>query len=565
MNKFLLLLASIALLLTGAIIYAQTAPIAAWGNNDYAQCNVPANLAEVTAVDGGNYHSLALKADGAVVAWGDNTYGQGVTPAGLTGVRAVAAGIWHNLALMEDGTVFAWGNNGSDRCAVPAGLTGVKAVAAGYLHSLALTEGGTLIGWGGNGSGQRNPPAGLAGVTAIAAGMGHSLALKEDGMVVAWGANTYGQCAVPAGLTGVIAIDTRGYHNLALKDDGTVVAWGRNNDGQCNVPAGLSGVIAISAGGAYSLALKSDGTVVAWGVNNDGQCAVPPELGFVSALAAGYYHTLALAQSNAPPVANAGADQEIEGTGPFTTVCLDGSGSSDPDGDELAYEWKDGGNTIIGESACIVIEQGVGAAIYTLTVTDPDGLAVTDTVSVIVRDTTPPEITTPFSLTGYVAYSSGAKIEFIPTPSAVDLVDGPVAVDSDPPSGSIFPIGYSQVTCTAVDAAGNRVTTAFPVHVIYQWSGLEFPGGKAGGKAGGTVVLKFRLTGVSAGLTDCAATLAYGTDADGPFTHTGDFRYDGEDDQYICNWKTKGLAPGVYLLQVDLGDDWPYVYQVELR
>src|SRR5262249_3234272 len=34
------------------------------------------NLANVVAVTGGEYHSLALKADGTVFAWGGNDYGQ---------------------------------------------------------------------------------------------------------------------------------------------------------------------------------------------------------------------------------------------------------------------------------------------------------------------------------------------------------------------------------------------------------------------------------------------------------------------------------------------------------
>lgn len=568
MALFRILMICLLLALTGLILHAQTVSVIAWGQNTYGQCSVPSDLADVQALDGGNWHSLALKTDGTVIAWGHNSFGQGSVPDGLSGVRAIAAGNWHNLALKEDGTVFAWGDNSYGQCAVPAGLSGVIAVAAGYTHSLALKEDGTVVGWGSNSAGQRNPPVGLNRVVAIAAGMNHSLALKDDGTVVAWGANGYVQRTVPEGLDDVVAIDTAGYHNLALKSDGTVVAWGRNDNGQCNVPAGLTGVTAIAAGGSHSLALKSDGTAVAWGLNGDGQCTIPTEVGPMSAIAAGYFHNLALAlpplvQTNAPPVADAGPDQVIEATGPLTTVSLDGSASDDPDGDALSFVWKDGSDTVIGNTAVVAVEQRVGTALYTLTVTDEDGLAATDTVSITVQDTTPPVIIAPEFVMGYVSCSSGTVLTFGAT--AVDLVDGVVPVDCTPPSGDMFPIGMSEVTCRAADAAGNLAVASFPAYVIYDWSGLLFPGNKTEFKAGSTAALKFRLTGASAGITDCTATLGFSRSADGPFQPAGAFRYDAESDQYVCTWKTKGLAAGDYWLLVDLGDDWPYVYHIRLR
>jgi hypothetical protein len=32
------------------------------------------------------------------------------------------------------------------------------------------------------------------------------------------------------------------------------------------------------------------------------------------------------------------------------------------------------------------------------------------------------------------------------------------------------------------------------------------------------------------------------------------FRYDASSGQYLFKWSTKGLSPGTYLLQIDLGD-----------
>src|SRR5581483_3884292 len=46
--------------------------------------------------------------------------------------------------------------------------------------------------------------------------------------------------------------------------------------------------------------------------------------------------------ANRPPIATAGNNQQLECNGPSGTfVSLDGSGSSDPDGDALTYEWQD--------------------------------------------------------------------------------------------------------------------------------------------------------------------------------------------------------------------------------
>ena len=71
----------------------------AWGANGNGQSAVPAGLSGVVAVAAGNYHSLALKADGTVVAWGDNEYGQSATT-GLRGAVAVSDGHVHSLAVV---------------------------------------------------------------------------------------------------------------------------------------------------------------------------------------------------------------------------------------------------------------------------------------------------------------------------------------------------------------------------------------------------------------------------------------------------------------------------------
>ncbi|HWX22605.1 MAG TPA: hypothetical protein VN578_22105 [Candidatus Binatia bacterium] len=323
--------------------------ITSWGNNQYGQRNIPANLNNAIALGASVTHSIALLANGTVVAWGAGTtnnpgdgvdFGQSLVPTGLSNVTAVSAGYLHNLALKNDGTVVAWGAGmtnagiGADfgQSIVPAGLSNVIAVSAGGYHSLALRNGGIVVAWGAGTnntgtnpiSGQAMVPPGLNNVAAIGAGLVSSLVLKSNGTLVSWGDNTYGQTNIPPGLSNVVAIAAGGVHSLALKSDGTVVAWGAGlsnnptdgiNFGQSIVPAGLSNVIAVVAGLTHSVALKADGTVVAWGSNVSGETAVPPGVSNFVALAPGCAarHVLAFRKQSDAPVAWLNSDNTFNG------------------------------------------------------------------------------------------------------------------------------------------------------------------------------------------------------------------------------------------------------------
>jgi uncharacterized delta-60 repeat protein len=294
-----LLLSVLALTATRAAV---PTPVVAWGYNSDGQVTVPvAAQSAITAIAGGNLHSLALKSNGSVVAWGHNFQGQTDVPAAAqSGVIAIAASGGHSLALKSNGGVVAWGYNEYGQATVPAAAqSGVTAIAAGINHNLALKSDGSVVAWGWNPYGQTSVPAAAqSGVIAIAAGWFHSLALKSDGSVVAWGYNGHGQTTVPTtAQSGVTAIAAGGaLHSLALKSNGSVVAWGSNEYGQATVPlAAQNGVSAIAAGLQHSLALKSDGSVVAWGYNGYGQTTVPAAAqSGITAIAAGWYHNLAL-------------------------------------------------------------------------------------------------------------------------------------------------------------------------------------------------------------------------------------------------------------------------------
>jgi len=94
----------------------------------------------VVAIASGEYHSLAVKADGTVVAWGDGSQGQISPPLDLTNVVAIAGGGAHSVALKADGSLIAWGADGSSQCDMPSGLPPAVGVAAGSGHTVALME-----------------------------------------------------------------------------------------------------------------------------------------------------------------------------------------------------------------------------------------------------------------------------------------------------------------------------------------------------------------------------------------------------------------------------------------
>ncbi len=89
---------------------------------------------------------------------------------------------------------------------------------------------------------------------------------------------------------------------------------------------------------------------------------------------------------NRPPVANAGADGVIVLGGVAT---LDGTASSDPDGDTLSYAWTQTAGTTTpisnaNQASASVAPLAAGSYSFTLTVTDARAVTSTDTVTLIV-------------------------------------------------------------------------------------------------------------------------------------------------------------------------------------
>ena len=116
------------------------------------------------------------------------------------------------------------------------------------------------------------------------------------------------------------------------------------------------------------------------------------------------------------------------------------------------------------------------------------------------EDTTAPEITgMPSSMIREATGPSGALVSW-QAPTANDVVDGAVDVNCSPASGTIFPLGTTQVECSASDSRGNTATKSFQVSVLYGFEGFFKPVDNPdvatnSVRAGSAVPVKFSLGG----------------------------------------------------------------------
>jgi hypothetical protein len=172
--------------------------------------------------------------------------------------------------------------------------------------------------------------------------------------------------------------------------------------------------------------------------------------------------SIAVSGCNHPPSANAGADQTVHLVGsPTATVELDGSASSDPDGDPLTYSWAEqGGSGVTASGVSPSITLGLGVHTLQLTVSDGRGGTASDSVTVTVDDPTPPVVTPVVTGTQHNGwYTSDVNVSFTvadpESPIASTAGCDPATVSSDT-TGQTF-------TCTATSAAPSPGSAAVTV------------------------------------------------------------------------------------------------------
>ena len=158
-----------------------------------------------------------------------------------------------------------------------------------------------------------------------------------------------------------------------------------------------------------------------------------------------------------PPVLVEGPDQVVEATSPDgATATFTVTASDLADTTPAVTCSSTSGSTF-----------PLGTTTVTCTATDRNGNTATDSFTVKVQDTTPPDLTVPATITVILntPLSAPAVQQFLNGATAVDIVDVTPTITHDAPS--LNTVGTKVVTFTAVDDFGNTTTKTAVIKVIY--------------------------------------------------------------------------------------------------
>jgi uncharacterized delta-60 repeat protein len=436
----------------------------------------------------GNAYAVAIQGDGKIVAagyssgspnfrWGlarynpdgslDTSFGSGgkvVTDFGLSG--PVVGGAF-GLAILGDGKIVAAGLSGPYRA---WDFALARYNANGSLDT-SFGSGGKVVTDFGGGSDEV-----------------HAVAIQGDGKIVAAGSalasgviydynfalarysadgildTTFGSGGkVLTSFGGSESMDVA--NGLAIQGDGKIAAGGYANygdfalarysaDGNLDTSFGSGGKVVTDFGGtssldqAFAIAIQGDGKIVAAGgsyASGSLDFAIARYLGGSSA------------DTTPPVISGLPTSITAEATGPTGAMAL----------------WADPTATDPDDEASPPVCSPASGSTFplgttTVTCTSSDTHANTGSASftVSVVDTTPPSLGSWDGgvWTIWATGPTGGIANFAGT--AVDLVDGSVSVTFEPPPGTLFPIGRTSATASAVDAHGNRASATFLVEVV---------------------------------------------------------------------------------------------------
>jgi len=255
---------------------------------------------ELTSIQLGEFHTVALTSLGRVFTWGRNNHGQlgdGTVinknyPVDITfmfalnpneAITTIATGGFHNLALTSLGRVFSWGRNDYGQLGINSLVSSIEPIDITDNLDLNTNE----------------------SVEKIALGQYHSALITSEKRVIIWGSNAFGEIGnnqlanqlLPLDLTNVFDLTANDYViDLALgfltsyivTNEGRVFSWGLNDNGQLGnnsndlsrIPVEITNrfslnaeetIIRINTYGSHVAALSSSNRLFLWGNNSYGQ------------------------------------------------------------------------------------------------------------------------------------------------------------------------------------------------------------------------------------------------------------------------------------------------------
>jgi hypothetical protein len=171
------------------------------------------------------------------------------------------------------------------------------------------------------------------------------------------------------------------------------------------------------------------------------------------------------------------------GTGQFTISVVDTVGPViDPAANLTGIEATSGGGAIVTYLAPTAVDAvagpvpvtctpnsgatfALGTTTVNCTAVDAHGNTSARAFDITVQDTQAPVLAVPANVTAEATSSQGADVTY-PAATAQDIVDGLITPSCVPASGGAFPLGSTEVTCTATDSSNNSVSQTFTVSVV---------------------------------------------------------------------------------------------------
>jgi hypothetical protein len=170
-----------------------------------------------------------------------------------------------------------------------------------------------------------------------------------------------------------------------------------------------------------------------------------------------------------PPYVEAGDDVTVEADSPSgAEVMLYGNATDDVDM-ELDFVWSEG-DTVLGTEANLTTTLGLGSHVLTLNATDDSGNTGSDTVTVDVVDTTPPEVDAGEDTTveaGYPATIHGSALDLVDTELDYVWKEGDTVLGTEADlTYTWLTLGPHVLTLSATDDSGNTGTDTVTVTAV---------------------------------------------------------------------------------------------------